>query len=536
MAGGQGEKQDNVAQAQCNPEFKVLTDLIQALIRVNKGVITLTNILSIQKKLMRQYPVLLLKFKVDRDFNVTCKMDGSPKDLEALGKFLEEYIKTLMDLVPPNVIMDKIYSTVKDLGQDAALELLASGCVNLLPFELVDQVRKAADFGDRLNKLRSSDTRTQAVMVYERLYERFLSEALGSLQPPEAKFKDFCRRLEGLVKAHYIDIDEFTVHTDLKVTVQVSGSDLEGLLEALAHIYDSLVYGAAQVWTPEDARNLGRRVALTVLGEFEEIPDACGVTASLLRGALSSKVRTGVLGLDRLMDGGLDRNSNTMLVSPNLIERDYLLASFMNRGFQAGEDVLMVVSKLDTERILELLGEGGHGSAQLGRLKVHVFRPKRGEGGTEVKVTGLAQGAPKVTAPGSAEGQRVDTPVDLIELNKLLVQVVKDFGPGPKRALIEVLDEAKLAFGEERLYWYITRYLSILKEAGFSSLFLCSIEVMGKKLITDMIDLFENTLEIRKRSASFSYELGRVAAKKLILNPQFKLVTFGDRGISITDE
>jgi hypothetical protein len=102
--------------------------------------------------------------------------------------------------------------------------------------------------------------------------------------------------------------------------------------------------------------------------------------------------------------------------------------------------------------------------------------------------------------------------------------------------LIEVLDEATKTFGAERVYWYLTRYLTILKENGFSALFLCSIEVMGKKGITDLIDLFENTLEIRKRSASFSYELGRVAVKKMVLNPQFKLVSFGDRGISIIDD
>jgi KaiC/GvpD/RAD55 family RecA-like ATPase len=542
MADGQGEKIITEGPGQSNPELKVLLDLVQALIRVNKGVVTLTNILGIQKKLMRQYPVILLKFKVDRDFNMTCKMAGTEKELEALGKFLEEYIKTLMELVPPNTLLDKIYSTVKDLGQEAALELLASGSANLLPFELVDQVRKAADFGDRLNKLRTSDARSQVLMVYERLYSRFLSDALGTLQPQETNFKAFCKKLEDLVKSHYQFIREFTIHPDLRVIIIAPEADLEDLLEALAHIYDSLVYGASQVWAPEETRNLGRRVALTVLGEFEEIPDVCGVTASLLRGALSSKVRTGVLGLDRLMDGGLDRNSNTLLVSPNLIERDFLLASFINKGFQAGEDVLVIVSKLDTERLLDMLSENKPQSGQVGKLKLHVFRPKPGEGGEAVKLPGLEGAQPqkdtKLSTGGQAEGEaaKVDNPTDLIELNKFLVQQIKNYGPGAKRALVEVLDEAKLAFGEERLYWYLTRYLNILKENGFSTLFLCSLEVMGKKQITDMLDLFENTLEIRKRSASFSYELGRVAAKKMVLNPQFKLVTFGDRGISVTDD
>jgi hypothetical protein len=145
MAEGQGKEIGTQAPVQQDPELKALLDLIQAMIRVNKGIITLSNILNIQKTLMRQYPVLLLKFKVDRDFNLTTKMDGNPKELEALGKFLEEYLKTLIELVPPSSIADKIYSTVKDLGQDAVLELLASSAVNFLPFELVDQVRKAAE-------------------------------------------------------------------------------------------------------------------------------------------------------------------------------------------------------------------------------------------------------------------------------------------------------------------------------------------------------------------------------------------------------
>jgi|GEM_PF-3851913 len=528
MAEGQGKELGTQAPVEQNPELKALLDLIQAMIKVNKGIITLSNILSIQKNLMRQYPILLLKFKVDRDFTLTTKMEGGPKELEALGKFLEEYLKTMMELVPSNSISDKIFSTVKDLGQDAVLELLASGAVNFLPFELVDQVRKAADFGDRLNNMRSSDPKYQAISVYERIYSRFLSDALGALSPPEANFKAFCRKLEQLVRDHYKFISEFTVHPDLKVTLKAPDAELELLLEAMAHIYDSLVYGAAQVWSAEDAKNLGRRVALTVLGEFEDVPDSCGVTASLLRGALSSKVRTGVLGLDRLLDGGLDRNSNTLLVSPNLIERDFLLASFINKGFQGGEDVLVIAAKIDTDRLLDMISESNPIQGPIGKLKLHVFRAKATD--PEDKTTE----PPKEARP--ADISTIENPTDLIELNKLLVQEMKKFGPGPKRALIEVLDEGVKAFGSERLYWYLTRYLNILKENGFSTLFLCSIEVMGKKGITDLIDLFENTLEIRKRSASFSYELGRVAAKKLVLNPQFKLVSFGDRGISITDE
>jgi KaiC/GvpD/RAD55 family RecA-like ATPase len=528
MAEGQGKEIGTQAPVQQDPELKALLDLIQAMIRVNKGIITLSNILNIQKTLMRQYPVILLKFKVDRDFNLTTKMDGNPKELEALGKFLEEYLKTLIELVPPSSIADKIYSTVKDLGQDAVLELLASSAVNFLPFELVDQVRKAADFGDRLNTLRGSDPRSQAISVYERLYNRFLTDALGALNPPEANFKEFCKKLEQLVKDHYTFISEFTVHSDLKVTIKAPDAELELLLDAMAHIYDSLVYGAAQVWSAEDAKNLGRRVALTVLGEFEDVPDACGVTASLLKGALSSKVRTGVLGLDRLMDGGLDRNSNTLLVSPNLIERDFLLASFINKGYQGGEDILVITAKIDTDRLLDMLSDPNSNSGTLGKLKLHVFRPKTPE--QDTPLTDILKDAKQ------QENTNIENPTDLIELNKLIVQEVKKFGPGPKRALIEFLDDATKVFGAERVYWYLTRYLTILKENGFATLFLSSIEVLGKKGITDLVDLFENTLEIRKRSASFSYELGRVAAKKLILNPQFKLVSFGDRGISIIDD
>ena len=106
MTEGQGKEIGTQAPVQQNPELKALLDLIQAMIKVNKGIITLSNILNIQKTLMMQYPILLLKFKVDRNFNLTTKMEGSPKELEALGKFLEEYLKTLMELVPSNSISD----------------------------------------------------------------------------------------------------------------------------------------------------------------------------------------------------------------------------------------------------------------------------------------------------------------------------------------------------------------------------------------------------------------------------------------------
>jgi len=499
-----------------SPEMMALIDLIQALVSVNKRIMTLTNILGIQKKLMRTYPSIILKMKVDRNFDLTCKMEGTPKHLEALGKFLEEYLKELMEMLPSKNLSDRIYTVVANLGKEAALELLASGAADLLPVELIEQIRIAADFGDRLNDLRSSDARTQATVIYEELYSRFMTNVVGEMKPPEDNFKAFCRKLEKAGQKQYDFIIEFEVKEDYRIVIEANEIYLEDYLDALAHIYESLVYGASTVWDEKEVKSVGRRTALTVLGDFEDIPDASGVTASLLKGALSSKVRTGTLGFDRLLDGGLERKTNTLLVAPNIIERDFLLASYIRKGFQSGEEVLAIVTKMDIDRILDMLTQDNRSQGQLGKFNLHMYMPKEDE--------------------NEDRAYKAGPPTDLSELNKLMVKVVKDFGPGPKRALIEILDESKKVFGDDQLYWYLTRYLNILKDYDFTTIFLADIKVLGKEFISNILDLFENTIEIRKRSASYSYEIGRVAAKKMILEPEFRILTIGDRGVSITDD
>lgn len=513
------------------PDLKAMVNLIQALVRANKRVITLSSILSLQKKLMRQYPSLILKFKVDRDFNVKCTMIGQDKDLEALGKLLEEFLRALMEILPHQNFCDKVTEAVRDLGQDATLELLASGAADLLPVELTDQIMIATDFGDRLNRLRNSDARTQALSIYERLYTTFFQHAFAILKPKEEHFRAFCKRLEDMVTSHFAFVRVFKVSAKYEVSLMVQDdAPLEVLLNALAHIFDSLVYGASVVWDPDEARNLGRKTALTVLGEFEELPDSSGVTASLLRGALSSRVRTGSLGLDRILDGGLERNSNTLLLSPNLIERDFLLSSFIRKGFMSGEGVLMVVSKMDTDRLLDMLSDDAHdpaGNIPFGKVKLHMYTPT--DNGSDLP-------EPRDLVGLDDNEDMIETPKNLIDLNKFLIKAVRKYGPGPKRAIIEVLDSSMEKFGGKRLYWYLSRYVSILKENGFSTIFLASERVIGKELVENMMDLFENTISIRKRDGSYSYEIGRVAAKKPVLDPKFRLISISDVGLSITEE
>jgi KaiC/GvpD/RAD55 family RecA-like ATPase len=490
-----------------NTRVDRLVRIISAIVMKNKRIVTMSALLSIQKTLMRRYPQIFTRVRIDTNFNVYCSMPESDESLEALKMFLEKYVESMTNLLSDEIVSRKMCAALKDIVETTGVD---RDIIDYLPPIVRNEIDKAARMKSLLQDIKNQSKKNQAIHIYSELFTNLIKSFIEQKKPKPENVKNFARVMQKGVKHRYPFLKNFKISPEGDVTVGDADIEEPVLISALGMIYDGFIFGISSVTTEKEATELGRKVAIDTLSNFDELPETSGVTSSLLHGALSKKVKVGPLGLDMMLGGGLLMDSNVLLITPKIIERDFLLAHFAKTGFKSGEGVLIILSEVNPDRILELLGADVTTGMEIGRIILKMFHP----GGTKEK------GASELT--------------DLISLNKALIKIARDMGFSRKRAILDVIDPSIRSMDNQRIFWYLARYLSVLKEAAYNSIFVVDRKSAGEEFINHVKDLFDTVLEIRKRKiGGAAYEIGIVTVNKIVPEEEFRQISITDYGVSV---
>ena len=196
------------------------------------------------------------------------------------------------------------------------------------------------------------------------------------------------------------------------------------------------------------------------------------------------RVKTGVKGLDDLIQGGLPAGSAVVLESPSGIEKDCFASEFVMEGLRDGEAVLVVLSSKPPTALFEELREKGFDPIELygeGRLSVVDWYSQRQESVADVEDAGLV----------------VKASADLLNVGIAITKAISALAQDKtKRAMIEMLSPALSAYQISQVHGFVQSTKAKLDRQNVTSIFLVDKEMHDSATLSTLVRPFDGVIDI----------------------------------------
>lgn len=196
----------------------------------------------------------------------------------------------------------------------------------------------------------------EASIVFEKLFNDYLAR-----QTERGKLPLYLRKIAVLRKDYPTLVGMDVDHTG-RVSLNVHKWDPTTIVRDMSAVFDSLLEIAA--FTDggkaafEDARTSVAEVKKQYEGPFSRLK----IGDHILRGSLRGVLRTGIDGMDNLIDGGIPDGSMILLLGPPGSEKYHFAFQFLAEGLRMGDVGLITVSSMSIKEA----------KSRLAKLKVNV--------------------------------------------------------------------------------------------------------------------------------------------------------------------
>jgi KaiC/GvpD/RAD55 family RecA-like ATPase len=183
-------------------------------------------------------------------------------------------------------------------------------------------------------------------------------------------------------------------------------------------------------------------------------------------------VKSGILGFDLLVGGGIPENHVIMLQGPTSTENTIFTNQFIKKGLDNYEPVLVVLSKMSAEKFrenLKAIGINAKKFERKGYLKiVDWYSFKSGD----------------IVGDVEEKGGIIYASKDLTNLGIAINRGIKALKDAPvKRAVIDVLSPALNFFEYKRIYNFVQSMVARFKSSNITTIFSMEFEVEEAKML-----------------------------------------------------
>ncbi|MGA1821061.1 MAG: RAD55 family ATPase [Thermoplasmatota archaeon] len=420
----------------------------------------------------------LIKFTLTENGKVVNNLDDNDESIAAMSLFLQKVIDFISSLVGEEHARDVIHKNMEEqLKEYAALMKDRDRLLAYIPDPIEDLIRH----------LKTDDTNSgshqRVLKRFNSVFSKYLADLSKHTDLSALKLKLSILREKNDLLKHMQLMGNQTL--EFETCVWSNATD-EEVGSALVNIFDSIVGLSIFMMGKEEAIRKG---ALLFQEEFHDDMDLLeryGLSDKILDGALHNKLSTGLIPLDRKLQGGLNKGSSILLVSPSGIERDNFLLTLFSLGLSRDGSLLYVTSKEPPRSVRMLLKTRDLNPEELeetGHLRIVDWFSWRGDRIIGVEKDGYALKSSKILSNLG------------IAINKSMREL--DFSTN-NMALIHFIGPAINIFDFQQVYNFIQRLRAKFKENGMCAVFLLETESLGKEELPRLMEVFDGTIEIRK--------------------------------------
>lgn len=421
----------------------------------------------------------LIKFTLTENGKVVNNLDDNDESIAAISFFLQKVIDFISSLVGEEHARNVIQKNME--GQIKEYAALMKGRDRLLAYisEPIEDLIKNLKVDDN-----ASGSHHRILEQFNIVFSRYLSDLSKHTDLSALKLKLSILREKNDLLKHIQLMGNQTLDFDPEVWSRASDEEVGAALTA---VFDSIVGLSIFMMGKEEAIRKGAVLFQENFQNDVDLLERYGLTDTILDGALHKNISTGFPPLDRKLHGGLQKGSSILLVSPSGIERDNFILNLFSSGLERDGSLLYVTSKEPPRSIRMLLKARDLNPEELeetGHLRIVDWFSWRGDRIIGVEKDGYAMKSSKILSNLG------------IAINKSMREL--DFST-KSMALIHFIGPAINIFDFQQVYNFIQRLRAKFKENEMSAIFLLETESLGKEELPRLIEVFDGTIEIRKK-------------------------------------
>jgi KaiC/GvpD/RAD55 family RecA-like ATPase/rubrerythrin len=238
-------------------------------------------------------------------------------------------------------------------------------------------------------------------------------------------------------------------------------------------------------------------------------------------------VKSGILGFDLLVGGGIPINHVILLQGPNPSDNAIFTNQFIKKGLDNFEPVLVVLSKISVEKFRENLKELGINAKKLerkGYLKIvdwYSFKSRDIGGDVEEK------------------GGVIYASKDLTNLGIAINRGIKALKDAPvKRAVLDVLSPTLNFFEFKRIYNFIQSMVARFKNNDITTIFSLEIEAEGPEILSGLHGIFDGVvdLKVRREGDKLTRKIGIISMSDIHFDPKYRYYRIDKNQMIIYDK
>ncbi len=506
---------DNVAYIN---RTELYIGLIQEILNKNKDIFELEFIQNGLLGLTEDNPVLA-KLSLDNNFQLQSNLPDFKGSLDALKTFLEFLYNYITKLITPEDVKDRFVIIGENYIQQKSTEVLQSDLLAFIPsmfFE--DKIPKEKlDISSLINQ----PVRNQLIIIFESLFTVYLQEVF--------KMDDknlFFSEMMDLKKSFPI-LNQFLITKNGDVNIFLKDDHTtEKLVIELSDVFNYLVDFSSYHLGNDIAMKRAKESITPILELLEDLPEKLGIMKYLLNGALRNRIPTGILGFDRMIQGGILRGRSVMIQASQGSEKNFFVAHFIKNTLENRSNLVVVLGKNSPKLFkvqLKTLGLDTSEFEKNERLKIIDWYSWR-KGQEDSEVSEETKFVIKAESDFSNLWQAIDHSYS-----------GSKFIP-TKCAVLDILTPALNSYDFEKVYNFTQKLIKKFKDNDVTTLFLMEKEPHEKLDLAKIRVLFDGVIDIENDGQE-----GKGNSKIRVLfmhdtnfDPEFKILTLKGTRLNVT--
>jgi len=198
------------------------------------------------------------------------------------------------------------------------------------------------------------------------------------------------------------------------------------------------------------------------------------------------RIKSGVVGFDFLVEGGIPEGACLVLQGPTGNEKDQFALQFAAEGLRNGEGVIFVVSSESPEKLkekLEILGVQVEKCQKEGSLRIVDWYSHKEE----------------MVADVEEKGAVIKCSIDIANVAIALSRAIASIASAPrKRAVFEILSPALSVYDLQEVYSFARGTRAKLEKNRITSIFLIEKEMHDPKTLSTLHQPFDGVIDIER--------------------------------------
>lgn len=447
--------------------------------------------------------------------------------LTALFDNIRDFLTTVAG---PEVADEKIFNSCKPIIDENYERMVELGIINLFP-EMFAVGGKEKPI--TLESLKKEKKPVQAVVIFQKLFTRYLQEALKTNTLPMYQQKISALGAQDPLIA-MIKIEE---DASVSITEQNNFDSLESeeyvniLVNSLSNAFNSLVDLSSFILGSKKAFDEAKDLINPIISEYSEISENLGIYHKILKGALSDRVTSGVDNFDDMIFGGFPRRSSVIIQGPFGGEKEMFCNQFVKEGLIKGGAVLVVLSRISPDEFRNQLKDIGVELEEYenkGLIKIVDWYSWKTESiiGVERESNSVLKASRDLSSVGIALGKAIE------ELAYAPVT----------RGFVEMLSPAMKDFDFEVVYDFSQSLRAKFRKNDITGLFLVEKKMHDVESLSALHQIFDGVVDIvrfRDDKDKLTEKVVRKIAVSMIgtrFEPGFEHLSVTKDGLSVIDK